>query len=79
MHSCQIHAWKKTLIEGVGSLFARGNAGASEGVVRGEAPMTKLYEKIGELTVEQDIFASSLFGVCSNDRCGPAMGVSRFG
>ena len=51
MHSCQIHAWKKTLIEGVGSLFARGNAGASEGVVRGEAPMTKLYEKIGELTV----------------------------
>src|SRR5580704_5402177 len=39
VHSSQIHAWKKTLIEGVGSLFARGKAGASEGAAADEAPL----------------------------------------
>ena len=34
VHASQIHAWKKTLIEGVGSLFARGKAGSSEGGIR---------------------------------------------
>ena len=63
MHSSQIHAWKKTLIEGVGSLFARGKAGASDGVVRDEAPLTKLYEKIGELTVELDIFSQKVWSM----------------
>ena len=56
VHPSQIHAWKKTLIEGVGSLFARGNAGASEGAAADEAQLAKLYEKIGELTVECDFF-----------------------
>ena len=56
VHASQIHAWKKTLIEGVGSLFARGKAGASEGAVADEAQLAKLYEKIGELTVERDFF-----------------------
>jgi transposase len=51
VHSSQIHAWKKTLIDGVGSLFARGKTGASEGT---GAQLAKLYEKIGELTVERD-------------------------
>jgi len=56
VHSSQIHAWKKTLIEGVGSLFARGKAGASEGAAADETQLAKLYEKIGELTVERDFF-----------------------
>ena len=56
VHSSQIHAWKKTLIEGVGSLFARGKAGASEVAAADEAQLARLYEKIGELTVERDFF-----------------------
>jgi transposase len=56
VHASQIHAWKKTLIEGVGSLFARGKAGGSEGAAADEARLAKLYEKIGELAVERDFF-----------------------
>ena len=56
VHASQIHAWKKVLIEGVGSLFARGKAGSSEGAAADEAQLAKLYEKIGELTVERDFF-----------------------
>jgi transposase len=56
VHASQIHAWKKVLIEGVGSLFGRGKAGVSDGVVADEAQLAKLYEKIGELTVERDFF-----------------------
>ncbi len=60
VHSSQIHAWKKVLIEGVGSLFARGKVGASEGAAGDEAQLAKLYEKIGELTLERDFFAKGL-------------------
>ena len=56
VHASQIHAWKKTLIEGVGWLFARGKAEGSEGAAADEAQLAKLYEKIGELTVERDFF-----------------------
>src|SRR5260370_41647758 len=56
VHASQIHGWKKTLIEGVGSLCARGKAGASEGAAADEAQLARLYEKIGELTVERDFF-----------------------
>jgi transposase len=52
VHASQIHAWKKTLLEGTASLFARGNAGAAAD----EALMAPLYEKIGHLTVERDFF-----------------------
>jgi transposase len=51
VHASQIHAWKKTLLEGTASLFARGNAGAAD-----EAQLAPLYEKIGQLTVERDFF-----------------------
>jgi transposase len=56
VHASQIHAWKKTLVEGVGSLFVRGKAGGSDGTAAAEAQLGKLYEKIGELTVERDFF-----------------------
>jgi transposase len=56
VHFSQIHAWKKTLIEGVGSQFSRGKPGASGGAAADEAQLAKLYEKIGELTVEREFF-----------------------
>ena len=53
VHSSQIHAWKKTLLEGTASLFARTGAGAANGAAVDEALMAPLYEKIGQLTVER--------------------------
>ena len=52
VHASQIHAWKKTLLEGMASLFTRSNAGAAAD----EAQLAPLYEKIGQLTVERDFF-----------------------
>ena len=56
VHASQIHAWKKTVLEGPASLFARSNAGAANGATADEALMAPLYEKIGQLTVERDFF-----------------------
>src|SRR5271167_3023500 len=56
VHSSQIHAWKKTLLEGTASLFARGQAGGKASAAADEAQLAALYEKIGQLTVERDFF-----------------------
>lgn len=56
VHSSQIHAWKKTLLDGAGTLFAGGQSGASDVSAAADARLGKLYEKIGELTVERDFF-----------------------
>ncbi len=56
VHASQIHAWKKTATDGIGSLFAKGKAGPSDGIIADDARLAKLYEKIGELTVERDFF-----------------------
>ena len=56
VHASQIHAWKKTLLEGTASLFARSNAGVANGAAADEALLAPLYEKIGQLTVERDFF-----------------------
>lgn len=56
VHASQIHAWKKTVIDGVGSLFAKGRGGPSDTATADEARLAKLYEKIGELTIERDFF-----------------------
>lgn len=56
VHASQIHAWKKTLVEGIASLFGRSGAGAANGGGVEEALMAPLYEKIGQLTVERDFF-----------------------
>jgi transposase len=55
VHASQIHAWKKTLLDGTAGLFAQ-NKGAPEGGATAEAQMAPLYEKIGQLTVERDFF-----------------------
>jgi transposase len=49
VHASQIHAWKKTVIDGVGSLFAKAKGGASDPAAADDARLAKLYEKIGEL------------------------------
>ena len=57
VHASQIHAWKKTLLDGAGTLFARATAGGADGAAGvDEAQLAKLYEKIGELTAERDFF-----------------------
>jgi len=56
VHASQIHSWKKTLLDGTASLFARGNAGAVNGAAADETRLAPLYEKIGQLTVERDFF-----------------------
>jgi transposase-like protein len=56
VHASQIHAWKKTLLEGIGSLFARGPATGKDEAAANEALMAPLFEKIGQLTVERDFF-----------------------
>jgi len=44
VHASQIHAWKKTVLEGTASLFARSAAGTANGVAPDEARMAPLYE-----------------------------------
>lgn len=60
VHASQIHAWKKTLLEGTASLFARSHTGPSNVAEADEALMAPLYEKIGQLTVARDFFAKGL-------------------
>jgi transposase len=56
VHASQIHAWKKTLLDGTSGLFAPNKAAADGGEAAAEARMAPLYEKIGQLTVERDFF-----------------------
>jgi transposase len=56
VHASQIHAWKKALLDGTPSLFARNNAGTKGDAAADEALLAPLYEKIGQLTIERDFF-----------------------
>lgn len=56
VHASQIHAWKKTLLDGTSSLFAYNKAATNGGEAAAEAQLAPLYEKIGQLTVERDFF-----------------------
>lgn len=51
VHSSQIHAWKKALLDGAAGVFETGKASAEKA---DEARLSDLYEKIGQLTVERD-------------------------
>ena len=53
VHASQIHAWKKTLLDGTATLFGRDKAAAGNGEAAA-AQLAPLYEKIGQLTVERD-------------------------
>jgi transposase len=56
VHATQIHAWKKTLLDGVALLFARGHVNGTDTSATSEAQLASLFEKIGQLTVERDFF-----------------------
>ena len=57
VHASQIHAWKKTLLEGTASLFcAKSVPTGRTDAAADEALLAPLYEKIGQLTVERDFF-----------------------
>src|SRR3954453_23617014 len=56
VHASQIHAWKKTLLDGTALLFAHNKAAQNGGDAAAEAQLAPLYEKIGQLTVERDFF-----------------------
>jgi transposase-like protein len=56
VHVSQIQGWKKTLLDGAGSLFATGRVAGTDATAADAVLLAKLYEKIGELTVERDFF-----------------------
>ena len=56
VHASQIHAWKKTLLDGHSLAVRPSHAGAKGDASADEALLAPLYEKIGQLTVERDFF-----------------------
>jgi transposase len=50
----QVHAWKKQLLEQGAQLFTKTDKAAIEAANKLERDQGKLYEKIGQLTVERD-------------------------
>lgn len=60
----QVHNWRKQLLEQGSQLFARANKSgvdkAAEAIaVENERTQSRLYEKIGQLTVERDFLKKS--------------------
>jgi transposase len=55
----QVHAWKKQLVEQGATLFAKNEKAEKSATVELERKQSKLYEKIGQLTVERDFLKKS--------------------
>ncbi len=50
----QVKAWKKQLLDQGEDLFTKGDKVAKEVAIKLERDQSKLYEKIGQLTMERD-------------------------
>ncbi|MEO9204620.1 MAG: transposase [Gammaproteobacteria bacterium] len=57
----QVKAWKKQLLEQGANLFTKNDKAADEAANKLEREQSKLYEKIGQLTVERD-FLKKVWG-----------------
>jgi len=60
---CQVHEWKKQLLEQGANLFEKNDKAkqvVQATIADAEKKQGKLYEKIGELTVERDFLKKSL-------------------
>lgn len=55
----QVHNWKKQLLEQGAVLFAKGSKTSTSASNEVERTQSKLYEKIGQLTVERDFLKKS--------------------
>lgn len=55
----QVHAWKKQFLEQGADIFAKTSRGAKSAEADLEKKQGKLYEKIGQLTVERDFLKKS--------------------
>jgi transposase len=73
VHASRIHAWKRTLLDGTATLFARDKALANSGDAV-ETQLAPLYEKIGQLTVERDFCGKGL-GEAGQGSSGEAVGM----
>jgi transposase len=56
---CQVHAWKKQLLEQGAELFTKNTKAVETAAQELERKQGKLYEKIGQLTVERDFLKKS--------------------
>jgi transposase len=55
----QVHAWKKQLLDQGSQLFSKSDKAAETAATELERKQCKLYEKIGQLTVERDFLKKS--------------------
>lgn len=55
----QVHNWKKQLLEQGANVFTKNDKAAKAKAVEQERKQNKLYEKIGQLTVERDFLKKS--------------------
>ncbi len=55
----QVYAWKKQLLEAGAALFAKNEKAERTAAAELERKQSKLYEKIGQLTVERDFLKKS--------------------
>jgi transposase len=57
---CQVHEWKKKLLEQGENIFVKNDKEKQTAIDDAEKKQEKLFEKIGELTVERDFLKKSL-------------------